>query len=203
MGRSSLSRRLATSARTSGGACCSPRRTRTQRSFPRRFDGRFAALHRPVSITPTHAAHIWISWSPDLRHWGDHRILLRAREGSWWDAHKVGLCAPPLLTEPGMAASLPRRSNHRGRLHLSPRARPPRHGRSPSMCSLDRTSGCSRPMPRMSESATSTRSSSRAAGDSLTTATRFVCTTAQRTPRSASRPQASPRFSRWLARHSD
>ncbi len=69
--------------------------------FPRRFDGRFAALHRPVSITPNHAAHIWISRSPDLRHWGDHKILLRAREGSWWDAHKVGLCAPPLLTEQG------------------------------------------------------------------------------------------------------
>lgn len=69
--------------------------------FPVRFEGRFAALHRPVSITPAHAAHIWISWSPDLRHWGDHKILLRAREGSWWDAHKVGLCSPPLLTSEG------------------------------------------------------------------------------------------------------
>ena len=69
--------------------------------FPRQFDGRFALIHRPVSITPTHAAHIWLSWSPDLRHWGDHTILLRAREGSWWDAHKVGLCAPPLLTDQG------------------------------------------------------------------------------------------------------
>jgi len=47
--------------------------------FPRQFGGRFAALHRPVSVTPTQAAHIWISWSPDLRHWGDHKILLRAR----------------------------------------------------------------------------------------------------------------------------
>ena len=27
--------------------------------------------------------------------------MLRAREGSWWDAHKVGLCAPPLLTQQG------------------------------------------------------------------------------------------------------
>ncbi len=41
------------------------------------------------------------AWSPDLRHWGDHRVLLGARDGAWWDAHKVGLCAPPLLTSEG------------------------------------------------------------------------------------------------------
>ena len=69
--------------------------------FPRQFDGRWALIHRPVSATPRHAAHIWLSWSPDLRHWGDHTILLRAREGAWWDAHKVGLCAPPLQTPDG------------------------------------------------------------------------------------------------------
>lgn len=69
--------------------------------FPRQFGGRWALLHRPVSATPQHAAHIWLSWSPDLRHFGDHAILLRAREGSWWDAHKVGLCAPPLETGEG------------------------------------------------------------------------------------------------------
>ena len=34
--------------------------------------------------TPRHAAHIWLSWSPDLRHWGDHTVLLRAREGGFW-----------------------------------------------------------------------------------------------------------------------
>ena len=69
--------------------------------FPRRFDDRWALIHRPVSASPRHAAHIWLSWSPDLRHWGDHTILLRAREGGWWDAHKVGLCAPPLETPEG------------------------------------------------------------------------------------------------------
>jgi len=69
--------------------------------FPSRFGGRHALIHRPVSVTPSQAAHIWISWSPDLRHWGDHTILLRARKASWWDAHKVGLCAPPLLTADG------------------------------------------------------------------------------------------------------
>lgn len=69
--------------------------------FPTRFGGRYALIHRPVSSTPQHSAHIWLSWSPDLRHWGDHTILLPAREGGWWDAHKVGLNAPPLLTRDG------------------------------------------------------------------------------------------------------
>ena len=69
--------------------------------FPRQFDGRWALIHRPVATTPRHTADIWLSWSPDLRHWGDHAVLLPAREGAWWDAHKVGLCAPPLLTSEG------------------------------------------------------------------------------------------------------
>ncbi len=69
--------------------------------FPRQFDGRWALIHRPVARAPAHEAHIWLSWSPDLRHWGDHTILLQARKGGWWDAHKVGLNPPPLLTSQG------------------------------------------------------------------------------------------------------
>jgi predicted GH43/DUF377 family glycosyl hydrolase len=69
--------------------------------FPRRFADRWALIHRPVSSTPTYTADIWLSWSPDLRHWGDHAVLLPARHGGWWDAHKVGLNAPPLLTDQG------------------------------------------------------------------------------------------------------
>jgi predicted GH43/DUF377 family glycosyl hydrolase len=69
--------------------------------FPCTFSERWALIHRPVATTPHLSAHIWLSWSPDLLHWGDHEILLRAREGAWWDAHKVGLSAPPLLTSDG------------------------------------------------------------------------------------------------------
>lgn len=69
--------------------------------FPRRFDGRWAPIHRPVATMPRMKADIWLSWSPDLRHWGDHTQLLRARDAGWWDAHKIGLCAPPLLTDEG------------------------------------------------------------------------------------------------------
>lgn len=67
--------------------------------FPVRFDGRWVLIHRPV--TGAFGAHMWISFSPDLRHWGDHRILLKAREGGWWDARKIGLSPPPLKTDRG------------------------------------------------------------------------------------------------------
>jgi predicted GH43/DUF377 family glycosyl hydrolase len=69
--------------------------------FPHAFDGRWALIHRPVATAPRQMAHIWISWSPDLHFWGDHTILLPAREGGWWDASKVGLGPPPLETERG------------------------------------------------------------------------------------------------------
>jgi len=69
--------------------------------FPVRFRGRWAMLHRPVSAFPDTAAHIWLSFSPDLKHWGDHRILIPARKGGWWDAKKIGLSPPPMRTDKG------------------------------------------------------------------------------------------------------
>ena len=67
--------------------------------FPRRFDGRWAMIHRPTPLRG--GAHMWISYSPDLQHWGDHSLLLEARDGAWWDAGKIGLGPPPLETEDG------------------------------------------------------------------------------------------------------
>jgi predicted GH43/DUF377 family glycosyl hydrolase len=64
--------------------------------LPRRIRGRFAMIHRPVTDS---GAHIWISYSPDLKNWGGHTLLMQARKGSWWDANKVGL-SPPLIETP-------------------------------------------------------------------------------------------------------
>jgi predicted GH43/DUF377 family glycosyl hydrolase len=69
--------------------------------FPCQFDGRWALVHRPVPLTPGVGTHIWLSWSPDLRHWGDPTVLVSARRGGWWDAAKVGLGPPPLRTKDG------------------------------------------------------------------------------------------------------
>jgi predicted GH43/DUF377 family glycosyl hydrolase len=69
--------------------------------FPVRFNGRWMMIHRPVTGDREHGAHVWLAASPDLVHWSDHRILLRARHGAGWDAHKIGLSPPPLLTDEG------------------------------------------------------------------------------------------------------
>ncbi len=69
--------------------------------FPAKFKGRYAMLHRPVAAMEGAGKHIWISFSPDLKHWGDHTVLLTARKGGWWDATKIGLSPPPLETSEG------------------------------------------------------------------------------------------------------
>ncbi|HOC23759.1 MAG TPA: glycosidase [bacterium] len=66
--------------------------------FPRRINGRYAMLHRHVLHS---GAHIWIAFSPDLKHWGDHQIVMRARSGGWWDANKIGLSPQPIHTPEG------------------------------------------------------------------------------------------------------
>jgi predicted GH43/DUF377 family glycosyl hydrolase len=69
--------------------------------FPVKFKGRYAMLHRPVAMFPGAGAHIWISYSPDLKHWGDHQLVIPAKRGGWWDANKIGLAPPPLQTPEG------------------------------------------------------------------------------------------------------
>jgi predicted GH43/DUF377 family glycosyl hydrolase/transposase-like protein len=69
--------------------------------FPRRFRGRWAMIHRPMPTSPGARPNIWISFSPDLRHWGDHTVIIEARPGSWWDSDRVGLGPQPIETPEG------------------------------------------------------------------------------------------------------
>lgn len=69
--------------------------------FPTTFSGRWALIHRPAPSMTGIGAHIWMSYSPDLHHWGDSKVLMPARRGGWWDANKIGLGPPPLLTDAG------------------------------------------------------------------------------------------------------
>jgi predicted GH43/DUF377 family glycosyl hydrolase len=66
--------------------------------LPRRINGYWALVHRPVTSL---GAHMWISYSSDLQHWGNHKVILQARRGGWWDANKIGLCSPPIETSKG------------------------------------------------------------------------------------------------------
>jgi predicted GH43/DUF377 family glycosyl hydrolase len=66
--------------------------------LPYRIDGKWAMIHRPVSAQ---RAHMWISFSPDLKNWGKHILMMNARKGAWWDANKIGLSLPPIETPDG------------------------------------------------------------------------------------------------------
>ena len=66
--------------------------------FPQRFDGRYARLDRPHSeINPW---SIWLSWSPDLIHWGESEVVMKPLQYHW-DELKIGPGAPPIRTEQG------------------------------------------------------------------------------------------------------
>ncbi|MGB5529496.1 MAG: glycosidase [Ignavibacteriaceae bacterium] len=66
--------------------------------LPYRIDGNWAMIHRPMSPA---RAHMWISYSPDLKNWGKHVLMMVARKGAWWDANKIGLSPPPIETPSG------------------------------------------------------------------------------------------------------
>lgn len=66
--------------------------------FPEKFNGLYARLDRPHSeISPW---SVWISYSPDLRYWGDSRLVMKP-EPYHWDEMKIGPGAPPVKTEKG------------------------------------------------------------------------------------------------------
>ncbi len=66
--------------------------------FPEKINGRYARLDRPHSeISPW---SIWISYSPDLRYWGDSKLVMKPAEYHW-DQMKIGPGAPPIRTDKG------------------------------------------------------------------------------------------------------
>jgi len=66
--------------------------------FPEKFNGRYVRLDRPHSeISPW---SIWISYSPDLIHWGDSKVIMKPVPYHW-DEMKIGPGAPPFKTEKG------------------------------------------------------------------------------------------------------
>ncbi len=79
------------------GVICQPE-DKDAALLPRRINGTWVLIHRPVT---TLGAHIWISRSPDLVYWGQHKMILAARKGAWWDANKIGLCTPVIGTPDG------------------------------------------------------------------------------------------------------
>lgn len=70
--------------------------------FPEKIDGKFVRLDRPFPVYSRGGERfdIWISDSPDLKYWGNSRLLLAVEDVPFADT-KLGPAAPPIRTEAG------------------------------------------------------------------------------------------------------
>lgn len=71
--------------------------------FPERIGGKFVRLERPFPVygrREKEAFDIWMSASPECRHWGDCKLLLGA-ESVPFSNSKIGPAAPPVRTRKG------------------------------------------------------------------------------------------------------
>lgn len=68
--------------------------------FPERIGGRYCMMHRPMFPHSSGLRQsIWISWSEDLLHWVDHRLVLAPTLP--WESLKVGGGTPPIRAADG------------------------------------------------------------------------------------------------------
>jgi beta-1,4-mannooligosaccharide/beta-1,4-mannosyl-N-acetylglucosamine phosphorylase len=68
--------------------------------FPRRIDGHYAMLSRPSDNGHTPFGDIYYSESPDLVHWGRHRLVMAPL--AWtWQSTKIGAGPTPIETDEG------------------------------------------------------------------------------------------------------
>lgn len=66
--------------------------------FPEKINGKYVRLDRPHSEISKWS--IWISYSPDLIHWGDSKVIIKP-ETYHWDEMKIGPGATPIKTNKG------------------------------------------------------------------------------------------------------
>ena len=74
--------------------------------FPEKIDGKFVRLERPMPVYSRERAEafdMWLSDSPDLRYWGNHRLVLGAEQVPYCN-NKIGPAAPPIRTDCGWLA---------------------------------------------------------------------------------------------------
>jgi len=67
--------------------------------FPEKINGMYARLDRPN--TDGNFGDMWISYSPDLMHWGNSKCVLRNAQVTQWAYTKIGPGAVPIRTNEG------------------------------------------------------------------------------------------------------
>lgn len=69
--------------------------------FPRKVNGMYKMLSRPSDSGHTPFGDIFISDSPDLRYWGNHKWVMGSGGKGWWQSLKIGAGPPPIETTEG------------------------------------------------------------------------------------------------------
>lgn len=69
--------------------------------FPRKINGKYKLLSRPSDSGHTPFGDIFISESPDLVHWGNHKYIMGKGGEGWWQGTKIGSGPVPIETKEG------------------------------------------------------------------------------------------------------
>lgn len=69
--------------------------------FPRKIGGKYVMLSRPSDNGHTPFGDIFLSRSPDLTHWGEHRLVMKSAGHSPWEGTKIGAGPIPIETDEG------------------------------------------------------------------------------------------------------
>jgi beta-1,4-mannooligosaccharide/beta-1,4-mannosyl-N-acetylglucosamine phosphorylase len=71
--------------------------------FPRKINGKYIMLNRPSDNGHTPFGDIFISQSPDMTYWGEHRLAMSVYKGaaSSWQSLKIGAGPIPIETSEG------------------------------------------------------------------------------------------------------
>ena len=67
--------------------------------FPEKINGLYARLDRPFG-NEMNPCDMWVSYSPDLKFWGNSEPVLSRRPG-YWDRQKIGAGAVPIRIKEG------------------------------------------------------------------------------------------------------
>ena len=68
--------------------------------FPKKINGKYCMLSRPSDLGHTPFGDIFLSYSPDLRYWGDHKLLM-THGWAWWTSLKIGGGPAPIELDDG------------------------------------------------------------------------------------------------------
>jgi len=69
--------------------------------FPRKINGKYLMLTRPSDSGHTPFGDIFLSESPDMIYWGNHKYVMGRGGSGWWQGTKIGAGPVPIETNEG------------------------------------------------------------------------------------------------------